>query len=160
MCGHRHPPRRVSDLAREDVFARNPDMHMRASQEERDRTVDLLREQAGAGRLELEELEQRVEAALAARTRGELAQLTADLPADRRPRRRTPERSIATGLAAVAFLPLLAGIAILVLAPAAFAWVGWTAIGWWFFAGSPSGGFGFARCGHARRRRAHDTVVV
>ena len=33
-----------------------------------------------------------------------------------------------------------AGIAILAAAPAALAWIGWTVIGWWFFAGLPSAG--------------------
>jgi hypothetical protein len=42
--------------------------------------VDVLRVAAGDGRLTLEELEERLEAALSARTVGELAVLTADLP--------------------------------------------------------------------------------
>jgi hypothetical protein len=54
---------------------------MRASHEDRDRTVDVLRVAAGDGRLTLEELDERLEAALSARTVGELAVLTADLPA-------------------------------------------------------------------------------
>jgi Domain of unknown function (DUF1707) len=122
------------------------DADLRASQQERERTVERLRAHAGDGRLELDELEQRVEAALAARTRGELDALLADLPREpRRPERRTR--------VARAWLPLLAGIAILALAPHGVAWVGWVVIGWWFFAGMPSAGLGFASCGHARRRR-------
>ncbi len=50
---------------------------VRASHADRDRTVDVL----GDGRLTLEELDERLEAALSARTVGELAVLTADLPA-------------------------------------------------------------------------------
>lgn len=53
---------------------------MRASHADRDRTVDVLRVAAGDGRLTLEELDERLEAALSARTVGELAVLTADLP--------------------------------------------------------------------------------
>ncbi|MFE9250512.1 DUF1707 domain-containing protein [Streptomyces sp. NPDC007088] len=53
---------------------------LRASHADRDAVVDLLREAAGEGRLELDELEERVERALRARTYGELAPLTADLP--------------------------------------------------------------------------------
>jgi hypothetical protein len=53
---------------------------VRASHADRDRTVDVLRVAAGDGRLTLEELEERLEAALSARTVGELAVLTADLP--------------------------------------------------------------------------------
>ncbi|MFF7732262.1 DUF1707 domain-containing protein [Streptomyces sp. NPDC007984] len=54
---------------------------VRASYADRDRVVDVLRVAAGEGRLTLEELEERLEAALSARTVGELAALTADLPA-------------------------------------------------------------------------------
>ncbi|MFJ6381647.1 DUF1707 domain-containing protein [Kitasatospora sp. NPDC092039] len=54
---------------------------MRASHEDRDRVVELLGVAAGDGRLTSDELDQRVEAALSARTVGELADLTADLPA-------------------------------------------------------------------------------
>jgi hypothetical protein len=54
---------------------------MRASHADRDRTVDVLRVAAGDGRLTLEELDERLEAALSARTVGELLVLTADLPA-------------------------------------------------------------------------------
>jgi len=54
---------------------------MRASDADRDRAVDVLRVAAGVGRLTADELDQRLEAALSARTLGELAALTADLPA-------------------------------------------------------------------------------
>lgn len=54
---------------------------VRASHADRDRTVDVLRVAAGDGRLTLEELEERLEIALSARTVGELAVVTADLPA-------------------------------------------------------------------------------
>jgi hypothetical protein len=54
---------------------------LRASHEDRDQIVEQLRVAGGDGRLDGEELEQRVEAALTARTYGELAALVADLPA-------------------------------------------------------------------------------
>jgi hypothetical protein len=54
---------------------------LRASYEDRDRAVEILRVAAGDGRLTAAELDERVEAALTARTSGELAALTADLPA-------------------------------------------------------------------------------
>ncbi|MFD0683362.1 DUF1707 SHOCT-like domain-containing protein [Actinomadura fibrosa] len=57
---------------------------VRASHEDRDRAVDVLRIAGGDGRLSTEELEKRLELALNARTLGELAALTADLP-DSRP---------------------------------------------------------------------------
>jgi len=158
MCGHRSRYRYVSADRPSRGMTRDPGM--RASQEERDRVVDLLRTHAGEGRLELDELEQRVEAALAARTRGDLAALLTDLPDPEPLRRRSSAvRTVALGSFASALLPLLAGIAILALAPPAFAWIGWTAIGWWFFAGLPSAGLGFAWCGHAKRRRRRTVVV-
>ena len=58
-----------------------PAPDLRVSHAERDEVVDLLREAAGDGRLTADELDERVEAALSARTGGDLAVLTADLPA-------------------------------------------------------------------------------
>jgi hypothetical protein len=52
----------------------------RAADSDREATAERLRDAAGDGRLEPDELEQRVEAAYSARTYGELAKLTADLP--------------------------------------------------------------------------------
>ncbi|HEY3684196.1 MAG TPA: DUF1707 domain-containing protein [Streptosporangiaceae bacterium] len=68
----------VSPLGRGDGGV--PD-GLRASHADRDRVVDLLRVAAGDGRLTSEELDQRLELALNARTYGELAALTTDLPA-------------------------------------------------------------------------------
>ncbi len=53
---------------------------LRASHQDRDRVVEVLRVAAGDGRLSAEELDQRLEAALTARTYAELAVLTTDLP--------------------------------------------------------------------------------
>ncbi|MGE5291826.1 MAG: DUF1707 SHOCT-like domain-containing protein [Micromonosporaceae bacterium] len=53
---------------------------LRASHEDRDRVVEILRVAAGDGRLTAAELDERLEAALTARTHSELAVLTADLP--------------------------------------------------------------------------------
>jgi Domain of unknown function (DUF1707) len=57
-----------------------PAAELRASHEDRDRVVEVLRTAAGDGRLTAEELDERLEAALTARTHGELAALTVDLP--------------------------------------------------------------------------------
>ena len=54
---------------------------LRASHDDRDRVVELLRVSAGDGRLTAEELDERLEQAMTARTYGELATLVADLPA-------------------------------------------------------------------------------
>jgi hypothetical protein len=56
------------------------DGRLRASHTDRDEVVEQLRVAAGDGRLTAEELDERLEAALTARTYGELAALTADLP--------------------------------------------------------------------------------
>ena len=55
---------------------------LRASHDDRDRVVELLRVSAGDGRLTADELDERLELAMTARTYGELAKLVADLPAD------------------------------------------------------------------------------
>jgi hypothetical protein len=62
--------------------AREPDESMRVSDTERDEALKILGEQAAVGRLTLEEHQERSARALAAKTRGELAALTSDLPAD------------------------------------------------------------------------------
>ncbi len=54
---------------------------LRASDEDRDRTLDVLRAAVGDGRLTAGEFGERMEAALSARTLGDLAALTADLTA-------------------------------------------------------------------------------
>ena len=58
-----------------------PAREFRASYEDRDRVVETLRLAAGDGRLSADELDQRIETALTARTYGELTALTKDLPA-------------------------------------------------------------------------------
>jgi hypothetical protein len=55
---------------------------LRVSDAERDVTLKILNDNAAIGRLTLEELEERSGQAMAAKTRGELAVLTRDLPAD------------------------------------------------------------------------------
>ncbi|WP_042406129.1 DUF1707 SHOCT-like domain-containing protein [Streptacidiphilus carbonis] len=57
-----------------------PSPELRASHADRDRVVEVLRVGAGDGRLTAAELDERLEAALEARTLSELAALTADLP--------------------------------------------------------------------------------
>lgn len=60
-----------------------PDDQRRASHADRDEVVEQLRVAAGDGRLTMAELDERVDAAFAARTYAELASLTADLPDQR-----------------------------------------------------------------------------
>ena len=54
---------------------------LRVSDADRERVAELLRDAAGEGRLTVDELDERVERAYAARTGADLAPLTADLPA-------------------------------------------------------------------------------
>jgi hypothetical protein len=54
---------------------------LRASDADRDQTVELLASAAAEGRLTLEEYSERSGSALSARTMGELAALTDDVPA-------------------------------------------------------------------------------
>lgn len=56
------------------------DPAIRASDGEREQTIERLRAAAGEGRLTLEELADRIENATASRTRAQLSALTADLP--------------------------------------------------------------------------------
>jgi Domain of unknown function (DUF1707) len=84
MMGGMSPTGHGDDLAPAgDLAARSdpvPLGQLRASHEDRDRVVEVLRVAAGDGRLTAEELDQRLEAALTARTYAELAALTTDLP--------------------------------------------------------------------------------
>ena len=73
MTDEAPPPQRGAELASQ--------AGLRASHVDRDRVVELLRVAAGDGRLTAEELDERLEAALTARTCGQLAALTTDLPA-------------------------------------------------------------------------------
>jgi Domain of unknown function (DUF1707) len=68
----------MAEQGRPGELARN---ELRASHEDRDRIVELLRVAAGDGRLTSEELDERLESALTAKTYGELAVLVTDLPA-------------------------------------------------------------------------------
>ena len=68
----------ISPAGRSD--SASPD-RLRASHEDRDRVIEMLRVAAGDGRLTAEELDERVEIAFTARTYGDLAALTSDLPA-------------------------------------------------------------------------------
>jgi Domain of unknown function (DUF1707)/Cell wall-active antibiotics response 4TMS YvqF len=74
------PPRPVVSLG---SVSEPPEL--RASDADREATVVRLRQAGGEGRLTLEELAERVELADAARTRGDLDALTADLPATSAP---------------------------------------------------------------------------
>jgi hypothetical protein len=73
-----------------------PDESLRVSDAERDVTLRTLGDHAAVGRLTLDELEERSGRALVAKTRGELATLTSDLPADPEQSGSSPASSQAT----------------------------------------------------------------
>ena len=54
---------------------------LRISDDDRHKVADVLRQAAGEGRIDLEELDERLEATYRAKTYGELVPITADLPA-------------------------------------------------------------------------------
>lgn len=132
MCHgrHRHPDHRAAP-GDEPSPGRGD---LRASDAERDRAVEALREHAQAGRLSSEELEQRVELALTATTRADLAVLTRDLPEPRRP-------AVARGYPGVVPIAVLL-VAIWALTGAGYFWPLWPLL--WF---------AFARAGHRRVTR-------
>ena len=65
-----------------------PSENLRVSDAERSQVQDRLRRAHGVGQLDLNEFDDRVRAVWAARTRGELARVTADLPEPAREPRR------------------------------------------------------------------------
>ncbi len=88
------------DLKRRDDAAPMADQlgtigQLRASHQDRDRVVEVLRVAAGDGRLTADELDQRLEAALTARTYADLAVLTTDLPAASTPVPPVPPADVA-----------------------------------------------------------------
>jgi hypothetical protein len=68
-----------------------PDAHqLRISDEDRHKVADILREAAGEGRIDLDELDERLEATYAAKTYADLVPITVDLPAHPRGQSVTP----------------------------------------------------------------------
>lgn len=135
MCHSRHYHHRAVERPAEQAPPRDP--ALRASDAERESTVTQLREHGGAGRLDVEELEQRVAAAYGARTHGELEALLSDLP---RTVRATPARPTRSphrhghGHGPGGFLPVIALlIAIWAMTGAGYFWPAWVIV-WWGFA--------------------------
>jgi Domain of unknown function (DUF1707) len=116
----------------EGTVSQATDVELRVADSDRDRVVDELRVHAAEGRLGVDELEERVQLALEARTTGDLAALTRDLP--ERPARRSPgprrrdRPEVRTYAAVMALL-----VAIWALAGAGYFWPVWPAVGWGLF---------------------------
>jgi Domain of unknown function (DUF1707)/2TM domain len=113
---------------------------LRASDADRERTVEQLRRHHADGRLDLEEFSERMDRAYAARTLAELAELMADLPRDATPaapppaghlderrarRRQVFYRSLATYLAVNAVL-----VVVWWLSGGGYFWPIWVMLGW------------------------------
>jgi hypothetical protein len=110
---------------------------VRASDADRERVADRLRDAAAEGRLLTEELEQRLEVALSARTYGQLDALLADLPGRRlmgpaEARRATWRRPV-LAIPIVVAVTLAVIAAVFVITGVLAMWLLWLAVGWWFF---------------------------
>ena len=109
---------------------------LRASDADRDAVAERLRHAAGEGRLEPEELEERLHAALRARTYGDLGRLLADLPAKpmawERPRAvGRPAARAALAVAVSVALTLAVVVAVVIVAAVmATWWILWAVV--WF----------------------------
>jgi hypothetical protein len=129
MCHSRHYHRPAVSRPADEPQPRDP--ALRASDAERESAVTLLREHETAGRLDVEELEQRVGAAYAARTHGELQALLADLPGSLPARRSAPARRATISHEWAAFLKVgFVLVAIWALGGAGYFWPAWVLV-WW-----------------------------
>jgi hypothetical protein len=111
--------------------AEQPDI--RASDAERERTATLLRDHASEGRLDVDELDVRLQQAYAARTRGDLEVLTADLPPAAPARRADPPAQRGWGLRERlgSYLGVMALLVVIwAVTGADYFWPMWPAIGW------------------------------
>jgi Domain of unknown function (DUF1707) len=120
------------------------ELELRAADADRERTAERLRAAAAEGRLSPDELEERLEVALAARTYAQLEAAVADLPAAEPPaaapaRRVDPERR-------AFLLTSLLLVAIWALTGAGYFWPVWPILGWGVFVVVPSRWLGSAPC--------------
>jgi hypothetical protein len=105
------------------------EIQMRAADADRDRIVERLRGAAAEGRLSAEELEERLETALAAPTYAELDTVVADLPPEPSPARRPRRRGDLDAFLATSVLLL----AIWALTGMGYFWPVWPILGWGLF---------------------------
>jgi uncharacterized protein DUF1707 len=102
---------------------------LRVADADRDRTVERLRAAAAEGRLDPDELEERVSNALSARTQSDLDAVLRDLPAPHVPAP-VPDRSLILRERAAAFLvPNVVCIAVWAATGAGSFWPGWVLLG-------------------------------
>ena len=134
MCGSRR--------YRSEQRIEDPDL--RASDADRERVAQLLRDSAAEGRLDMDELDERLDTAYAARTFGELHGLTRDLPVVA-PQPGLPERPGRRTLVPTTFIWIgVLLIAIWAVTGAGYFWPMWPML-WFAFAT-------IRRRAHVRRR--------
>jgi len=86
---------------------------LRISDADRHQVAEILREAAGEGRLDLDELDQRLEATYAARTYADLVPITLDLPAHPQPRAqlgRVPSGDVVPGAKREQHFAIMSGV--------------------------------------------------
>jgi hypothetical protein len=120
------------------------ELELRAADADRERTAERLRAAAAEGRLSPDELEERLEVALAARTYAQLEAAVADLPAAEPPAA-TPARAVDPERRAFLLTSLLL-VAIWALTGAGYFWPVWPILGWGVFVVVPSRWLGCAPC--------------
>jgi hypothetical protein len=107
---------------------------LRASDADRDGVAERLRKAAGEGRLRTDELEERIELALSARTYGQLQRLIDDLPGRALMRRSGGERLARVTRQAAVVALMLVGLSLLIalIVGALASWWLWVVAAWLF----------------------------
>jgi hypothetical protein len=129
--------------------------HLRASDADRDQVAERLRTAAAEGRIATDELEQRLEATLNARTYAQLEAVVADLPRPQPVARRHlglpggPVARVAVALAVA--VPVMMAM-IFVVTGVVAGWTLWALAAWWFFGHRRHP----ARHRHDGRHRGHE----
>ncbi|MPZ62296.1 MAG: DUF1707 domain-containing protein [Propionibacteriales bacterium] len=135
------------------IRRRSPAPTDRAGDADRERTADLLADAHAAGYLTTEELDPRLETALAARTHGELGPLIADLPSSWRAER--SRRRVADDRRQEARASLVSHIGsylrLMALLVAIWLVLGVTVDAWYPWPVWPALGFGIGLAAHVRR---------
>ncbi len=136
-----------------------PRSDMRASDSDREQVAERLRRATGDGRLFAHELEERLAAALRARTYGELDAVVADLPGGRVARRSASELShwarpaLALAIAIPVVLIVVAAV-VFVLSGVFAVWMTWMLVGWWILGRRRPGHRNHSHPHHGHRHRA------
>jgi uncharacterized membrane protein len=142
------------------------DGHVRVGDVERDHALDALGKHYAAGRLSAEEFEERISAALRARTRGDLSALFLDLPSNRATWHSTPRaradswrlagRILTAAVATALVLGVLVALLFVVLVTTMMAFSGliWLVLLWWLLTASTRRGHRRQAC-RSHRRQAY-----